>query len=83
MRMIELSDKQLEVIRRAMLTDAVEDMEWAADAVDHLATVAPWPVNGSADADARNAVDVLREGLDALDALGWPDQDVVTTPGDR
>lgn len=71
MTTIDLSDKQLEDVRRAMLNSTVRDLEWVAKDLDRLATHAPWPVD-SASSDAQNAVKMARESLDLLDALGWP-----------
>jgi hypothetical protein len=71
MTTIDLTDKQLEETRRAIIKSAVADMEGAAEQMAQLAAVAPWP-NGTESSDAQNAVANVRESLDILDALGWP-----------
>ena len=71
---ITLDDEQRDVTRRAILAQAATDLKNAAQALGHLAEVAPWPA-GVCSSDAQSAVSMVRESLGVLDALGWPEDE--------
>lgn len=68
---VTLTHEQAELIRRAMMNAAATDLKHAIRELENLATVAPWPV-GALSSDVQNAVAIAREGLDIIDAIGWP-----------
>ena len=70
MTTVELTDEQLEEVRRAILRSTIRDLEHVGDALRELEVIA-WPA-GSRSSDAQNAVSLLRESLGILDAIGWP-----------
>jgi hypothetical protein len=83
MSTIVIDAKHLETVQRTVMDEVVRDLERAAETIRSI-TERPlrnWPLKGLKSSDARTAVTLLRETLDALDALGWPldDGDLATT----
>lgn len=72
---ITLDDDQLEEVRRAMMRHAISDMQRAALELDTLASTSPWPLDGTVSSDTQVSVQMARESLDILDALGWPEDE--------
>jgi hypothetical protein len=68
---IDIDADAHELIRRQALSSAAADLERAANEL-HRLEAQSWPIEGD---DARAGVRRVRESLDALDAVGWPDTD--------
>jgi hypothetical protein len=71
---VTLNDEQLELVRRETMKATARDLVHLAKQLDELATIAPWP-DFPLNADIHNALEIARESLGTLDALGWPPKD--------
>lgn len=71
---VELSDEQLENVRREMMQAAATSLRIAADELNKLADIAPWPARRLT-TDVIGAVRIARVDLESIEALGWPDND--------
>ncbi len=68
---LTLTAEGADLARRLLFADAVDVL---ADLGDRLADLRDLTAPTAIDvADARSAVRLLRDNLDALDALGWPE----------
>lgn len=72
MTTVTLTDEQLELLRRKAMQQAATDMRHLADALEHLAIVAPWEPHADFQ-DLHPARSIVDESLGTLDALGWPE----------
>lgn len=70
-RHVELSDTDHTTLFGAQLAETRQSMSIAQDLLHQLQEQADRAAGGTSQ-DAQTAVRILREDLDALDALGWP-----------
>ena len=74
MTTVELTDEQLENVRREMMKSAAKSLSIAADELTDLADIGPWGANTrTRTADVLGAVHIARVDLESLAALGWPE----------
>ena len=79
---LTFSAGELELLRREMMEQAAKDLRCAADEIERLATVAPWPA-GTHSSDCQNGAKMARESLDLVDKLGWPEDEAADEPSAR
>lgn len=74
MNTVTMTDAQLENVRREMMKAAAESLRIAANGLQELSDMAPWPEE-TRTADVIGAVRIASGDLDSLEALGWPQND--------
>jgi hypothetical protein len=73
MSTVDLTQEQLENVRREVMGACVKSLEIAASELRRLAEIGPWGDDTIVLAsDAMGAVHIARMDLDTLAALGWP-----------
>jgi hypothetical protein len=69
---LTIDGRSHELARRQVIAAAATDLRHAADELDSLAEWR-WPVNPARVEDGRNALELVRESIAAVDEIGWPD----------
>ena len=76
MTTVDLTDEQLENVRREMMKAAAESLTIAANALSSLAEIGPWGSDTSTlTSTAIGSLDIARVDLESIEALGWPEND--------
>ena len=76
MTTIDLTDEQLENVRREMMKSAAESLTIAAKALSGLAEIGPWGTDTeNRTSDVIGALNTARVDLASIEALGWPEND--------
>lgn len=71
MTMFDVTDRELDTLRRQAMAAAAQDMRHAAEALADLAIMSSFPrVQAS---DTQTSVSCARESLALVDRLGWPE----------